>query len=161
MPSRLRPLWKCPKCGARFVNRNNSHSCVKVPLAAHFAGKDPGLPALFRAYKAFVRKCGPFTVIPQQTRIVLLARVRFAVCVVRKRHLECGFWVRRPITDERLRRIYPEFKHIYYYVFNLTDPGQLDASLLEYYRESYRDAGMQEGLTEGKRAAYVRRRKAR
>jgi hypothetical protein len=26
------PLWKCPKCGHRFVTKNLWHSCVCVPL---------------------------------------------------------------------------------------------------------------------------------
>ena len=33
------PLWKCPRCGHRFVTKNLSHSCVRVRLADHFRGK--------------------------------------------------------------------------------------------------------------------------
>ena len=32
-------LWRCPKCGHRFVTRNIWHSCGHYRLADHFEGK--------------------------------------------------------------------------------------------------------------------------
>lgn len=155
MPGKLRPLWHCPKCGAPFVNRNNSHSCGRFPLAALFKGKNAKLPALFRAYRDFVRRCGPFRVIPQRTRIVFVRRVRFAGVQVRKDYLLAHFWLRRPGRHPLLKRIYPEIKHLHVYQVKLTEAAQLDESLLELHRESYFDAGMQEGLTRLGRNPYT------
>jgi hypothetical protein len=152
---RLRPLWICPRCGAPFVNKNNWHSCGRFPLAELFKGKNPKLPGLFRAYRDFVRKCGPFRVIAQKTRIVFVRRVRFAGVSLRKDYLLAHFWLRRPAKHPLLKRIYPEFKNIWLYQVRLTGAAQLDNALLALHRESYHDAGMQEGLTGAKRRAYV------
>jgi hypothetical protein len=76
--SRSRRLWKCPRCGHRFVTRNLWHSCVRVQLADHFRGKAPVVRQVFGAWKALVRACGPVTCYAQKTRIVFQARVRFA-----------------------------------------------------------------------------------
>ena len=35
------PLWTCPKCGARLITRNLSHSCGTFSLDALFAKSPP------------------------------------------------------------------------------------------------------------------------
>ena len=59
MPAEKKPLWTCPRCGHRFVTRNMWHSCRRVPLSRHFAGKSPELRRTFRRLAALVRACGP------------------------------------------------------------------------------------------------------
>ena len=34
----MRPLWRCGKCGHRFVTKNLWHSCGRYRLADHFKG---------------------------------------------------------------------------------------------------------------------------
>jgi transposase-like protein len=38
-PAGLRELWRCPVCGRRFANRNQSHACGRHDLGHHCAGK--------------------------------------------------------------------------------------------------------------------------
>jgi hypothetical protein len=79
------PLWKCPRCGHRFVTRKLWHSCVRVPLASHFREKDPIVRELFDRFRELVRTCGPVTVYAQKTRIVFMTRARFAGALPRRR----------------------------------------------------------------------------
>src|SRR5689334_9974819 len=52
-PIKLRPLWRCPRCGRRFANRNQSHACAAPNrLAEHFVGRDPEVVRTFRALLA-------------------------------------------------------------------------------------------------------------
>jgi hypothetical protein len=53
-----RPLWKCPECGHSFVTRNLSHSCVRVPMSAHFL--DAGLWLRRKADHPRLRKIEDF-----------------------------------------------------------------------------------------------------
>ena len=76
-------LWRCPKCGHRFVTKNLWHSCGRYRLADHFKGKPPALRRTFDRFVRLAKACGPVTVYAQKTRIVLQARVRFAGAVVR------------------------------------------------------------------------------
>jgi hypothetical protein len=41
--TKQKPLWRCPKCGHRFVTRNLWHSCRRYRLVDHFTGKPPAL----------------------------------------------------------------------------------------------------------------------
>lgn len=73
-----RPLWTCPKCGARLVTRNLWHSCGRFTLEDLFAKSHSGALALARGSVELFRSLGDVQVIPQKTRLVCVARVRFA-----------------------------------------------------------------------------------
>lgn len=130
-------LWRCPKCGHRFVTTNLWHSCGRFSLAQHFAGKPPALRAVFRRWVAIARACGPVTVYAQKTRIVLQARVRFAGAVVRGEWLDAGLWLRRRIDHPRVHRI-EDFGRLGYGVhFRLKSPSDIDTRIVKLMREAY------------------------
>jgi len=137
MNATRRPLWRCPRCGHRFVTRNLSHSCGRYRLADHFAGKPPRLRATFRRLVAVARACGPVTVYAQKTRIVIQARVRFAGAVVHKGSIDAGLWLRRRVTHPRLQRI-EDFGRLGYGIhLRLTQPSDVDALVVAFIREAY------------------------
>jgi hypothetical protein len=81
----LRQLWRCPKCRARLVTRNLWHSCGRFTLKALFSGSVPGVLATARTYVALLESLGDVQVLPQKTRLVAVARVRFAELAQRRR----------------------------------------------------------------------------
>jgi hypothetical protein len=131
------PLWTCPRCGHRFVTRNMWHSCSQHELDEHFEGKPGRTRELFDAWFHFVSQFGAVTVIPQKTRISFQVRVRFAGAVIRKNWVECGFWLKRLVKDERFQRVEKITARDYIYYFRLTDESQLDKKMKEYLREAY------------------------
>jgi hypothetical protein len=143
MPAMDRPpLWTCPRCGQSFVTRNMSHSCCQLTEDAFFAGRAPQR-ALYRAFRAFVERCGPVTVNINKTRISFQGRARFAtVARVTKDGLVCTFWVKRRLDSPRFTKIdaYPRSDHVH--SFKLTDAAQLDAEAAAWIAEAY-EVGMQ------------------
>jgi hypothetical protein len=131
------PLWTCPSCGHRFVSRNMWHACSQHKLDEHFKGKDARVHELFNAWLAFLKQFGEVIIIPQKARVIFHARTRFAGAVVRKTWIECGFWLKRPIRDERFQRVEKVTARDYVHYFRLTDESQLDSTLKEYLREAY------------------------
>jgi hypothetical protein len=69
------PLWRCPRCGHRFVTKNLWHSCVRVPVATHFRGKPVERKHTWDRWLSAARACGPVTTYAQKTRIVIRRRV--------------------------------------------------------------------------------------
>jgi hypothetical protein len=131
------PLWRCPRCGHRFVTRNAWHSCSNHTLAEHFRGCAPSLRPLFDRYLAFLRSLGPVTVIPQATRITFQARVRFAGAVVRRDWIEGGLWLKRRVDDDRFTRAEHISGDDWVYRFRLERLSDLDAAVKRYLREAY------------------------
>lgn len=137
MPSKLKPLWRCPKCGERFVTRNMWHSCGKYSLEARFAGCEPHVFSLFKKFEKMVRACGPVALIPQKTRIVFQARVRFAGCVPRKSHLDCALALPKRRNHPRFYKIESYSLHFHGHRFRVKSPDDLDAELQGWLREAY------------------------
>jgi hypothetical protein len=137
------PLWKCPECGHRFVTKNLSHSCVRVSLAAHFRGKPADRKKTWDRWLAIARACGPVTAYAQKTRIVIMARVRFAGAVVRTSYLDAGLWLRRRADHPRLSRVEDFGPLGCGHHFRLEHPDEIDDALEDLMREAYR-VGTQE-----------------
>ncbi|MCK6456192.1 MAG: DUF5655 domain-containing protein [Phycisphaerae bacterium] len=115
-----------------------AHSCRVVDLDAHFAGRDPRIRRLFGAWLRFVKRFGPVTVIPQKTRISFQARVRFAGAVIRRDHVQCGFWLKRKVSHPLIDKVELIPPRDYVYRFRLKDAAQLAApGLRELIEEAY------------------------
>ena len=138
------PLWRCPKCGHRFVTANLWHSCGRFRLADHFVGKAPVLRGVFRAWLAAARTAGPVTAYAQKTRIVFQARVRFAGAVVHKTWLDAGLWLKRRAAHPRLYRVESFGALGYGHHFRLERVADLDAGLRALVREAYAIAAQRE-----------------
>jgi len=75
-------MWTCPKCGHRFYNRNQSHSCGGCTVADFLKGKPEYSIQLFNDFLAEYQKIGPFYLHPVKTRVALLTKMRF--CAINK-----------------------------------------------------------------------------
>ena len=134
---RKRPLWRCPKCGHRFVTKNLWHSCGRYRLADHFKGKPRSLRETFDRLTGLAKACGPVTVYAQKTRIVIQARVRFAGAVVRRDWLDAGLWLKRKVEHPCLSRVESFGRLGYGLHFRLQRPADVDDALAELVREAY------------------------
>ena len=97
-----RSLWHCPKCGARLVTRNLWHSCGRFTLEALFSGSTPEILAAARKYVALLESLGDVQVLPQKTRLVAVARVRFAGLYPHKNDFLASFALHRWLTSPRI-----------------------------------------------------------
>lgn len=132
-----KPLWRCPKCGHRFVTKNLWHSCGRYRLVDHFKDKPRGLRVIFDQFVKLARACGPVTVYAQKTRIVIQARVRFAGAIVHRDWLEATMWLKRPAKHPRLRRTESFGALGYGLHFCLREPADIDDTLAKLMREAY------------------------
>jgi hypothetical protein len=79
---RDRPLWTCPRCGARLVGRNMSHACGDYSVEKFLAGKGARARAMYERFAELVSSCGPLTLAPAKTRVAFMVRMRF--CAVER-----------------------------------------------------------------------------
>jgi hypothetical protein len=98
----LPEVWVCPQCGARLTSRDLWHSCGQFRLEALFAGAAPGVLELAREYVTMLRSLGDVRVIAQKTRLVCVARVRFAGLSPRKRGFQATFALHRWLDSSRI-----------------------------------------------------------
>jgi Domain of unknown function (DUF5655) len=142
----LPEVWICPKCGARLVSRNLWHSCGQSTLEALFAGAAAGVLELAREYVAMLRSLGDVQVIAQKTRLVCVARVRFAGLSPRKRGFQATFALHRWLDSPRIvKRVDygPRWRAHYVMVQTRADLGD---ELRGWLQESHDVVGLQAGL---------------
>jgi hypothetical protein len=132
----VRALWQCPKCGNRFVARNLWHSCVRVPLAAHFKGKGPIVRRTFAALLRALQRNGPVAVVSSKTRITFMVRMRFAGVTPRKNSLPGHLLVPARVRAARLRRG-ARYGRLQLHPFCLTHPKQIDRAFRRLLAEAY------------------------
>ena len=137
MPTKRRPLWRCPKCGERFVTRNLWHSCGKFTLRSLFSKSDPEVAKLFRELTRMVRTCGRARMIPQKTRAVFQVRMRFAGCYPRKSHLICGLVLRRRLEGDRIAKVDQYGPEVFVNQIRIASEDDLDAELQSWLCEAY------------------------
>jgi hypothetical protein len=132
----LRPLWRCPRCGARFITKNIWHSCGKYTLNDLFARSEPHVLKLFKKFERMVRSCGRVIMIPQKTRVVFMVRVRFVGAYPRKSHFLAGFALSRRLKSPRIKKIEEYAPHFIGHLMDIRSEADLDAELKGWIRES-------------------------
>ncbi|HEU5179454.1 MAG TPA: DUF5655 domain-containing protein [Candidatus Polarisedimenticolia bacterium] len=154
-----RPLWTCPKCGARLVTRNLWHSCGRFKLEDLFAKASPGALGLARKSVALLESLGDVQVIPQKTRLVCVARVRFGGLVPHKDGLRISFALRRWLRSRRIVKTEDFGPRWRIHVVGIRSQRDLDAELKSWLQESHDTVGVQSDfLRAPSRAAKPRRR---
>ena len=133
-----KPLWHCPKCGHGFVTRNLWHSCVRVPLRAHFKGKPPERKKTYDAWLAAARAAGSVTAYAQKSRIIFMRTVRFGGCTVHQGHINASLWLRRRIEHPLLKKTQDFGTLGFGHTFRLEHPSDVDARLRAWIKEAYR-----------------------
>jgi alkylated DNA nucleotide flippase Atl1 len=131
------PLWRCPKCGRAFANRNQSHACGRHSLSRHFAGKSPAIRALYRAAADAIRAIGPVTVLPEKTRIAFQVRMSFAQVTPKKGWLDGHVVLARRLEHPRFRSVQTISPRNHVHAFRIERLDEIDDTLRSWLREAY------------------------
>ena len=138
-------LWKCPKCGRPFANRNQSYACARYTLRQHLAGKSRVAVALFREFSRLVRRCGPVLIMPEKTRIAFQVRMSFAAVSLRRDRLVGHVVLARHLENPRFTKVehISPRNHVHSFCFRSCE--EMDEELLGWLREAY-EVGQQRHL---------------
>ena len=143
-----RSLWRCPKCGARLVTRNLWHSCGRFSLEALFSGSEPTILAAARKYVTLLESLGDVQVLPQKTRLVAVARVRFAGLYPRKNDFLASFALHRWLASRRIIKTIDYGPRWRAHYVRISSAADLDDELRGWLQESHDVVGMQSDLVE-------------
>jgi len=156
MTAAKRPLWTCPRCGNRFVTRNLWHSCVRVSVREHLAGRPREVVRLYREVARAVRSCGPgVRSVSSRSRTGWMVRTRFAGVEFRRDHVRLSFWLKREVSSPRLRSTHLRGDD-WIYALPVRSAAELDDELRGWLCEAYlvgrQEAGSRRPGTSGRGA---------
>jgi len=127
--------WTCQRCGRRFANANQNHSCKPpVPIAFHFKDR----PAWMRSsFEAIANKLGKSIRVDGVAKgIHFAARSTFAGITTTKTRMRVEFLLGHIVKSPRIfkvERLGPT--RIAHHV-ELTEAGSADAELIEWLKAS-------------------------
>ena len=145
-PETRRQIWICPDCGARLISKNLWHSCGSFTIEDLFAGARPGVVELARKYVSLLQSLGDVQVIPQKTRLVCVARVRFAGLYPRKTGFRVGFALRRWLRHPRIVKTANYGPRWRGHFVDIRSEGDLDNELRAWLQESHDTVGVQDDI---------------
>ena len=153
--------WTCPRCGAKLVAKNLSHSCGDHSIEKFLDGKSERGRDLFQRFALLIARCGPFDVAPAKTRVAFMAEVRFAsVNRIGEDTIDVHFVLPRAIESARFRRV-EQVGKLYVHHLRISHRRELDRELAGWLRQSYVDYGKRGWLTSRPRSGRGRRRTGR
>jgi Domain of unknown function (DUF5655) len=132
---RKRALWECPKCAQTFITANTWHSCVRIPVDAHFEGKPAALREIFDAFVAATERYGAVTLRPVKSRIALQAFSRFASVTVRNNDLACHVILDHGDARPRIRRV-EKVGTSYIHAFTLSRVADVNGEIRKLLEEA-------------------------
>lgn len=135
---RQKPLWICPRCGHRFVNRNQWHSCRRYSLAQVFARSEPEVRRLFDRVRRMVGSVGPVHLQAYRDHVAFLVRVRFLGATPRRRWLDLGFWLPERDESPRFHKVETLTPTDHVHLLRIRDPDDLDGEVVAWIRRAYR-----------------------
>lgn len=138
--------WVCPQCDARLVSRNLSHSCGQFTLKDLFAHSDPEVLGLARSYVAMLHGLGEGQVLPQKTRLVCVARVRFAGLTPRRNSFLASFALHRWLDSERIVKTADHGTRWRGHFVRVSSEHDLDDELRAWLQESHDVVGLRQRL---------------
>jgi hypothetical protein len=144
-PSRA-ALWTCPRCGARLVTKNLSHSCGAHSIDKFLDGKTEAGRDLFARFAALIATCGPHSLAPAKTRVAFMAQVRFAsVNRVSRDYIDVHFVLPEAIDNPRFRRV-EHLGRLYVHHLRLRRRQEFDRELAAWLERSYAEYGQRRWL---------------
>lgn len=136
VPRSEKPLWRWPRCGRTFANRNQSHACGIHELESHFEGKPPRARRIYEAFLALLEGFGSVTVLPEKTRIAFQVRMSFAQLTIRRHWVIGHFVLARRAEDPRFTKVETFSPRNHAHHFRLDSPEAV-AALSDFAREAY------------------------
>jgi hypothetical protein len=132
-------MWTCPKCGHKFVNRNQSHSCGHYTVEDFLRGKSDLAKKLFNDFLSSYRTIGPFELHPVKTRVALLTKMRFcSINKIGQDYIDCHLVLREPYKDapcfHKIDNLADKF---FIHHFRIRSKKEINAGLKRYMRLAY------------------------
>ncbi|MET0780749.1 MAG: DUF5655 domain-containing protein [Microbacterium sp.] len=132
-------MWRCPRCGRTFATRNQTHTCAPLgELDRHFGSSSPAVRAIFERIVDVLNGIGPFTVLPEKTRIAFHVRMSFAAVMPRRNWLTGHLVLDRRIESPRFTRIETYSPRNILHAFRLLSPDEVDSEFAQWLADAYR-----------------------
>lgn len=130
-------MWTCSKCKRIFKNKNQAHSCKKIPLAKHFEGKEKARELFDFLVEQINSEIGKCKVISIPCCIHLCGIYDFLAALPKKDRLEIRIALNRRLESSRLKISVPLSSKSFKNCFDVSSKSEIDKEFIGWLKESY------------------------
>ena len=131
-------MWTCPKCGHKFYNKNQSHSCGNYSVDSFLNGKAEKAIDLFNYFISEYRKVGDFELDPVKTRVALLTKMRFcSINKIGKDFIDIHFVLTEPYNNTCFYRIENLADRFFVHHLKISDRANINAEIIRFMKLAY------------------------
>lgn len=135
----LTKLWTCPKCGRKFLKKNQTHSCKLYPVEKHFEMKDFA-KTLYNDLEATMNKqIGPFYVesLPCCIHFVTSLAYTFAAVYALRDRIRIHFTLDHKLNSERIEKFSQISKTRFKYSIDIKSDNEINKELINWLKQAY------------------------
>ncbi len=129
--------WICPDCKKEFRNKNQEHSCARVPIDDHFKNKPGQIRMIFDRLMQEAHQFGDISVNPVKTSIQVKAGATFLSVRTKRDRVEIEFQLGREIAKLPITRSFRISKNRVLHTAVLERFDQVNKELVGWLQESY------------------------
>lgn len=129
--------WTCPICSKEFRNKNQEHSCARVPVDDHFRNKPVEIRLIYDRLMQEVMRFGDISMNPVKTSIQIKAGATFLSVRPKRDRLEIEFQLGRQIARLPVTKSFDISRNRVLHTAILDSFEQVNQELTEWLREAY------------------------
>ena len=129
--------WTCPVCNKEFRNKNQEHSCARVPVDDHFRNKPVEIRMIYDRLMQEVLRFGDISVNPVKTSIQVKAGATFLSIRPKRDRVEIEFQLGREITKLPVTKLVNISKNRVLHFAVIESFEQVNQELTQWLKESY------------------------
>ncbi len=130
-------MWTCPKCGRKFRNTNQDHSCMITDLRSHFAGKDQNVINTFEELLDRVMTFSSVRINPLKNAILFSVNSHFLAVKPKKSRLDIEFLLDGKIEGFPIHKSVQATKTKWAHFMQLDSPDEVDDQLMQWLRRAH------------------------
>lgn len=130
--------WICPQCNRTFKNTNQSHSCVKKSLDAHFIRKEPRVRATYDVLESQLKTIIDFQISPVLNAIMFTTETTFLVLKPKKSWINLEFVLDYEISEFPIHKTVKVSNTRSAHFVRIQEPKDIDDQLVDWIVNAFR-----------------------
>jgi hypothetical protein len=129
--------WSCPVCQRPFKHKNQMHSCIRVEVGEHLAGKNPHVVAIFQGLQAGMKRFGEVRVSSVKNCILFKSASTFLALKPKKEWVDIEFLLDQEIDEFPVHKTVRVSKNRVAHFVRLEHPREINRQLMRWLRRSF------------------------
>ncbi|MBI9068486.1 MAG: hypothetical protein JEZ09_14415 [Salinivirgaceae bacterium] len=130
-------MWICPNCKRKFKIKNQSHSCVLIPIENHFINVDDHVKKCFLELKKTIDTWHFVNEVSTPSAILYSIRSNFLALKPKKKWVDIEFVLSEEIDEFPIHKVVQASKAMFAHFIRIEAVKEVDSQLINWLNMAY------------------------